>query len=235
MGSPHWRVCLRRQTARLAAIGLIAGHNLVQNTVLNEKGYTAGNAVVAAALIGLAERSGSSLVEMGLKPRLGADGRRVVAATAATAVVLTVAAVVHPRTRALLRDERARDASWQVVWRKALIRFPLGTALFEEVAFRGALPPLLSESERAGDLSSSTLFGLWHVIPTARALRGNPLGGRVTNPARTVATGAVAAGLTGLVLTSARRRTGSVFVPWLLHSIFNIASYLGGIVAWHFK
>ncbi len=231
MVAAHGDNALRRGTARVAAIGLITGHNVVQNTILNEEGYVLGNAVTAAVLIGLGERSGSSWDEMGLEPRLDAEGRRAIAAIAAATILPTVAALVNPTTRAMLRDERARDNSWRIISSKALIRFPLGTALFEEIAFRGVLPQLLGKSDKGGDLLSSAAFGAWHVIPTARILGGNPLG-RAANPVHTVAAGSAAAALAGLLLTSVRRRTGSIVVPWLLHSIFNVTTYLGGVIAW---
>ncbi len=189
---------------------------------------------MAAGLIGLGRSSGASLAEMGLRPVLSADDLRLAGATAATAAIMASAAVAHPRTRALLRDERARDAPRALIRQRVLIRFPLGTAMFEEVVFRGVLPRLLARSEKTGDLLSTALFGLWHVIPTARVLRGNPIGRRAASSARAVAAGSVAAAAAGHALVWARRTSGSVVLPWLLHSIFNITSYLAGVVAWRF-
>lgn len=222
---------MRRETARSTAIGMIAGYNVVQNTFLIERGYVTGNVVVGAALIGLGRRSGSSLEQMGLIPRLTSDGRRFMAAAATTAIITIAAGVAHPKTRTFFRDERARGESWQDVRHNTLIRFPLGTAMFEEVVFRGVLPPLLARSEKAGDLLSSALFGLWHVIPTARVLGGSPLGGSA-NPVRTVAAGSAAAGVGGFLLACARRKSDSTILPWMLHSLLNITIYLGGVTAW---
>jgi membrane protease YdiL (CAAX protease family) len=125
--------------------------------------------------------------------------------------------------------------SGSAVWRRALIRFPLGTALFEEVAFRGVLPAMLGRCHRplASDAMSAAVFGLWHLIPATRALAGNPLG-RGISPGRKLAVvlgGSAAAGAAGLALSRLRRETGSLYAPWLIHSSFNTLSYLAGVVA----
>ncbi len=57
-----------------------------------------------------------------------------------------------------------------------LVRIPLGTALAEELLFRGALLGLFMRRHRAGTAValSSALFGLWHVSPTLSSLASNP-------------------------------------------------------------
>ena len=49
---------------------------------------------------------------------------------------------------------------------ESLARIPVGTAVFEEVAFRGVLPGLIARTttEPAAVGLSSLLFGLWHVL-----------------------------------------------------------------------
>ena len=223
---------MKRGATRAWAVGLVAGHNLAQNSIFNETGYVRSNVLVTAALVSLGVSSGATLAEMGLSPRLGSEEWRM-ASTAASACALTTAlAVSHPGSRTLFRDERARGDGAGVILKKVMIRFPLGTALFEEVAFRGVLPRILAKSKVGGHVLSSVLFALWHVIPTARALRGSPLSQRATNPRVAIATGSIAAGLAGALLANARARSGSVALPWILHSIFNIITYLGGVMAW---
>lgn len=218
--------------ARAWAVGLIAGHNIAQNSIFNDRNYVGANVVVTAALVGLGVSSGSTLAEMGLCARLTPKDWRV-ATTAAWACALTTAAAVsHPVSRTIFRDERARGDGARVILEKVIVRFPLGTALFEEVAFRGVLPRLLANSNVAGHVLSSILFALWHVIPTARVLRGSPLHQNTSNPKQAVAVGSIAAGLGGSVLAATRSRSGTVALPWMLHSIFNIITYLGGVIAW---
>lgn len=227
-----WDAVLKPEAARALAVVLIAGHNLAQNSIFNEKGYVRANAVVTAALIGLGASSGSTLADMGLKPHLTRHDWRVASTAAAACALTTALAVSHPVSRSLFHDERARGDGTKAILQKVTLRFPLGTALFEEIAFRGVLPRVLARSTTAGDLLSSMLFALWHVIPTARVLHGSPLGRSANDPKHVIAAGSIAAGLAGLLLANERRRSGSIASPWMLHSIFNIITYLGGVVAW---
>ena len=78
-----------------------------------------------------------------------------------------------PCTRPFRRwfaDDRVRAESRREVAYETLARIPIGTALFEEVAFRGVLTGLLLRTMAAGPAYavSSAVFGLWHVLPTLR-------------------------------------------------------------------
>jgi membrane protease YdiL (CAAX protease family) len=59
------------------------------------------------------------------------------------------------------------------------IRFPLGTALYEEVAFRGVLGALWTRrsGERTARTVAAAAFGAWHILPTVR-LYPDMAGGR---------------------------------------------------------
>ena len=231
----EWDAVLKPETARALALGLITGHNLAQNSVFNDEGYIATNALVATALVGLGASSGMSLADMGLRPHLSPRDRRLAAAATTACALTTALAVSHPATRGIFYDERARDDGIKTILWKVTLRFPLGTALFEEVAFRGVLPRILASSTTTGDVLSSILFALWHVIPTTRALRGNLLGRSTRDPKLVIAVGSLAAGLAGLLLAADRRRSGSITSPWIMHSTFNVLTYLGGVVAWRVR
>ena len=68
---------------------------------------------------------------------------------------------------------------------RGLVEIPIGTAVYEEVVFRGVilglalrrLPPL------PATLVTSALFGLWHVLPSLRDREHNPAT-RDQHPAR---------------------------------------------------
>jgi hypothetical protein len=218
-----------------AAVGILIAHNLVQNRFLNERGYVSGNLAVSGLLVGIGRASGLSWEEMGLGPGDLRQGLRLGAAASASGAALALMAISHPQTRAVLRDERAMVTSDRGGWRRVLLRFPLGTALFEEVAFRGVLPALLRQTHRSGSAEalSAAAFGLWHLIPTGRALSGNPLGRDVSVAQRMalILGGSMAAGASGLGLARMRRNTGSLLAPWLVHSSFNSLSYLAGVAA----
>jgi membrane protease YdiL (CAAX protease family) len=74
---------------------------------------------------------------------------------------------------------------------------------------------------------------LWHLIPSGRALSGNPLsrGMSVAQRSAFILGGSMAAGASGLGLGGVRRNTGSLLAPWLIHSSFNSLSYLAGVTS----
>jgi len=216
------------------ALAVIAVHNLVQNQLLNQRGYVAGNLAVSAILVGVGRSAGLGWDDMGLQPNRLRAGLRTGAGASVAAVIAGLAALAGPRARPYLRDERARVPRTEI-WRRALIRFPMGTALFEEVAFRGVLPALFGRTRRpvVADVISAGVFTLWHFIPTSRALAGNPLHGRLTASRRVAAVvgGSAVAGGFGLVFSWMRRRSDSVAAPWLAHASLNTVSFLAGVVA----
>jgi membrane protease YdiL (CAAX protease family) len=217
------------------ALGVLAAHNLVQNLFLNERGYVTGNLAVSGLLVGVGRASGLSWDEMGFRSGDFRLGLRLGARASATGAAVALLALAHPRTRALLRDERAVVRSSRQMWGRVLLRFPVGTALFEEVAFRGVLPALLRQTRRPGSAEalSAAAFGLWHLIPSGRALSGNPLsrGMSVAQRSAFILGGSMAAGASGLGLGGVRRNTGSLLAPWLIHSSFNSLSYLAGVTS----
>jgi hypothetical protein len=116
---------------------------------------------------------------------------------------------------------------------EGLVRIPLGTALPEELIFRGALQSLLARRHHpllAAGLTS-ILFGLWHIAPAFRRLQTHALTiGR--HPAHQTAWVATSIGFTtlaGLALTGLRYRSRSLVAPWLVHSAVNAA---GLAAAW---
>lgn len=224
-----------RPGASQAALVVLGLHNLVQNFLLNERGYVPGNVVVSGVLAGIGRTSGLSWSEMGMGPGDVEQGLRIGKRAAGATAAAVVLALIHPRTRGILRDERAAATSWREIGHRALVRFPLGTALFEELAFRGVLPALLRKSHRSwqAEALSAAAFGMWHIIPTHRALAGNPLGRdlRIGGRLGGIATGCLVAALSGLGLGWMRRSTGSLLAPWLAHTSFNSLSYLAGVTA----
>ena len=72
-----------------------------------------------------------------------------------------------PLTRDAFRDARYHSNTGHALL-TAFVLIPLGTVLFEEVAFRGVLWALLRRwrGTRTATAVSSALFGLWHVLPS---------------------------------------------------------------------
>lgn len=218
-----------------AALVVLGVHNVVQNVLLNERGYVTGNLVVSGVLAEIGRSAGLGWADMGLGAGDVRKGLRFGGGVAGVGALCAASALSHPKTRMALRDDRALAESWDEMWYRTLIRFPLGTALFEELAFRGVLPGLFRASRRpwTAEAVSAAAFGLWHMIPTNRALSSNPLGREMSLSRRLagIVAGSAAAAVSGLGLSWMRRATGSLLAPWLAHSSFNILSYLAGVVA----
>jgi uncharacterized protein len=202
---------------------------VVYNTVTNlrpggDHGYIARNVVAGALLVALARRRGLTWRELGLAPAdLGSGWRwgRVGAAVVAGAVGASPLVARHLGLgQRMLDDRRAALAPRQLAW-QALVRVPIGTAAFEEIAFRGVLFALLHHAagRRVALAGSSAAFGLWHVGPTLAALRINDVREHGCPTATAVAVTAVA----GAALAGLRVRSGHVLAGWLAHWMSNAA------------
>jgi membrane protease YdiL (CAAX protease family) len=201
---------------------------VVYNTVTNlrpggDHGYISRNVVAGALLIVLARRRGLTWRDLGLASAdLGSGWRwgRLGAAVCSSTVALSpVLARRWGLGRQILGDRRAALPPRQVAW-QALVRIPIGTAAFEEIAFRGVLFALLHHAAggRVALVGSSAAFGLWHVGPTLAALRVNDVEGEHACPtAAAVASTAVL----GVALAGLRLRSGHVLACWLAHWMSN--------------
>jgi membrane protease YdiL (CAAX protease family) len=224
--------------SRALALTALGGYNLVQNLAVPPPAYVPANLIAALGLLALARRDGCSWRDLGLDPADLGKGIRTGLAGSLVALVGAAGIATFPSTRPYLLDQRAAGQSWFDVVYRGLIRFPLGTALFEEVAFRGVIQGLWrrsgasrSQAETAAALS----FGLWHLLPATTALAGNPLGPRLASRRgrrMVVMVGATGTGLAGLLLSWLRERSGSLVAPLLVHASVNSVGYLASVLAW---
>lgn len=213
-----------------AAAGLLLWNNGLGATRWHERHYVAANLTGTVALLALARSRGATVGELGLDPfRLGAGGRAGAAVASPVAAGLGLALAV-PGWRRRLRDERVARLGPSGVTRHALLRIPLGTAAWEEVAFRAALPALLrrATAPHPGALTH-LLFGLWHVRPALDAARLNGLRGR--RAAGYVAGSVAATTAVSALLTALRRRSGSLAAPVVLHATVNALATVAVAVA----
>lgn len=223
---------------RGAVLVSLAIYNVIQNKAIPERHYVRANLLATLALVTLARRHGCTLGDLGLAPRQWRYGLISGAKAGLASLAVLIAAASHPVLRGYLRDARAAGHDRRSILYRAVIRFPLGTALFEEVAFRGVVYAMW---RRAGatPLRASAVtamaFASWHFLPAARALVGNPLQERLSTRRAhvgVVAAGAVVTGLASLVLTWLRVRSSSVVAPWLLHASVNSTGFLAGVNSW---
>lgn len=227
----------RRPDPGVTALVSIAAYNVVQNLVIPERSYTPANLAATVGLVAQARRSGVTGAELGLVA--GDAGRALVlggGVVAATAAALAATARSR-RLSTVLLDERARGHDRREALSRVLVRFPLGTALFEEVAFRGVLQALFARrlGHARATVFTSAAFGIWHVLPTLRLHRGmaggRPDASRVERVA--VVAGSVAATTaSGFVFDSLRRRSGTLLAPWLAHLGVGALPYLAARRAW---
>ena len=230
---------LRRHGAPIA-LGALATYNIVQNTPVGQRRYVPANLLATVGLVAFARRAGSSWSELGFDSTAAAPGLRLGAQVGAGTLAALTAALASPSTRRLLLDQRAHGHTPTSVMYRALVRFPVGTALFEEIAFRGVLEGLWSQrsSPRAARRVSAVAFGAWHLLPTYRLYPGMAIGS--ATPARTeralAALGSAAVtGLAGLSFSWLRGARNSVVAPWLAHASYNSLAFVAAWLAWRME
>jgi len=229
---------MRNVEPHVAAVGALAAYNLVQNLVIPDNVYVPANLAATAGLVAFAVKSGTPLDAMGLGWAHVGNGLRLGGAVATGLGAATAAALSTGRLDQWLLDERARGHKRGGAAYRSLVRFPLGTALFEEVAFRGVLDGLWRRRAGAGTarVVGAAAFGAWHLLPTFRGYPAMAIGSGPTATIRerciAAVSGAVITGLSGFGFTALRERSDSVAAPWLTHAAINAGSYLLARRAW---
>lgn len=198
----------------LLAAGLVA-YNSIANRWKPFHGwaYVPANVTLAAAVVAIGVW-GFDLDRATIGARW--ESGWIGAVLAAAAMVPVSLLLTFERGRALLRDRRLADVRGRSAAYMIAIRIPVGTALVEEIAFRGVLlGSWLHVGTTQAVVASSIAFGLWHVVPTMILARTNRLR-PVVVPAGILLTTGV-----GLFLGWLRIETGSLAAPFLTHALFN--------------
>jgi len=217
-----------------AACVVLAGYNnLAGARPWHRRWYPAVNALAASVALGAAAASGLTASDLGLRRDRLRAGLRWGSAAAAPVVAALGLAAVTPATRPLLDDQRIAGLDRRQLAYDVLLRIPVGTVAWEEIAFRGVLRAALRRvlAEPAATAVGSAVFGLWHIRPTAEALAVNRLA--AGRGARILAVTAVAAGTAGAgaLLCVLRERSGSLAAPVLLHLAANGTGALASALA----
>jgi len=214
-----------------SCVVLAAYNNVAGMLPWHGRRYTLLNVCATGAAVAAAAASGLTATDLGLgRDELEPGLRLGSAAAAATAGGWVLIAAV-PATRPVLRDDRIAGLTGREVAYQALVRIPLGTVLWEETAFRGVLQAALGRVLPAGAAIAVTngVFGIWHIGPTAAALRINGLAGARGKMLAGVSAGVAATAAGGVLLSWLRTRSGSLAAPILLHVATNS---LGALAAW---
>lgn len=217
-------------------IAVLTAVNVIDNRVAHAS-LVAGP-VGAAGLLLAARRAGLSWRELGLGAGTWRRGLTwALAAIGAVAVVVTIGAVL-PLTHDAFRDSRYQLSLGHALL-TAFVLIPLGTVLFEEVAFRGVLWGLLRRARGTwtATIVSSALFGLWHVLPSLGLARdnkavGSAFGTGTSGAALSVLGTVLFTGLSGVLFCELRRRSGSLLAPAGLHWATNGLAVLAAAAVW---
>jgi len=181
--------------------------------------------VTAAAILAVGRLSGLEWGDIGLARTSWRRG--LLWALCAFALVAAVYVIILLTPLDVLLDDNRYDDGWAQAWLTALVVVPLGTVLWEELAFRGVLWGQLHTrwSTRVATIVSSLLFGLWHALPALRFADSNESVTTVSDGAGTaigtVIVTVLLTGLGGAVLCELRRRSGSLLAPIGLHWAIN--------------
>lgn len=137
------------------------------------------------------------------------------------AVVFGLAASRHAHR---IADKRVAGMHGGALAFYVLVRIPFGTAMTEELVFRGVLFAAwqaAGATELGAALLASVAFGLWHIAPTVIGLRINDPGASAAK-VRAATIGAVlVTTIAGLGLTWLRVWSGGLLAPIVLHAGVN--------------
>lgn len=193
-------------------------------------------ATATAGLLAIARASGLTWAQLGLSPDRVRHGLLWGLGAIGAVGVVYLAGVAIPLTRGAFLDARYQLEASDAL-KTALVVIPIGTVLFEEIAFRSVLWGMLKRhmSTTRTVVVSSAMFGLWHILPSLdfAAAHGAGEPGTSTGTTALVVLGTVlftAAG--GAVAGELRRRSGSVLASAGMHWATNGLGVLFGLVAW---
>ncbi|TYP88946.1 CPBP family intramembrane glutamic endopeptidase [Blastococcus xanthinilyticus] len=195
--------------------------------------YVPGNAVATVLVLVAARGAGLSWAELGLaRGRLGAGLRWGVVCAGLVAAGCAVGVAV-PALRPLLADARAAGTGAGALAVELLVRIPVGTVLWEEVAFRGVLLAALARllPRPRAVWGSAAVFGVWHIRPTLSAAAANDLTGSGPGTVLVVAAGCLVTVVAGALFAWLRLRSGSLLAPVLVHLATNTLGLLAAAAA----
>ena len=194
--------------------------------------YVPVNLLATAGLLLVARRVGMTAPDLAVEPSRFRSGLRwgLVAGLGIAGVLVVGAAI--PATRPLFDDARTAGIGPALLAYRALVRIPLGTALLEEVAFRGVLFGAWQRvaAVRTAAAASSLVFGLWHVRPVLDLLAENDVA--ANGPERILAVIAAVLGTTiaGIAFCWLRMRSRSLVAPFVAHTVVNSLATLAAYV-----
>lgn len=219
-----------RAFAATAVAVLATYNNAVGRHAWHNRWYVPLNVCATSAVLAAGAASGLSPIDIGLGPNSWRIGRAGTWWTCAAGVGWLLVATM-PATRPVLADKRSAGLDGRGVAYQAAVRIPVGTVLWEEVAFRGVLQASLRRvlPTPAAIAVTSGVFGVWHLRPTWQALRTNGLADDRGRAAVRVGAGMAVTAAGGALLSWLRERSGGLAAPIALHLVTNSGA---AVAAW---
>jgi membrane protease YdiL (CAAX protease family) len=209
---------MSHRSDRVAIVALVTGlgaYDVVRRVAIPSHLTPWTNTAMIGVVAAIAGAARLSIDEMGLTRAHLRSGALwgLGAAAAVGAGVLAARGLIGPMPS--LTADHVGVSGWQMLL-TVFVRIPVATVLFEELAFRGTMLPLLQRvtCTPVAWIAGAATFGLWHLPP----LWGSSLGSLVGTFAVT------AAG--GIVFTWLRARSNSLAAPMLAHWATNGLSLL---------
>ena len=160
--------------AAAACIVLAGYNNLAGVQPWHRRWYPAVNARAATATLAAAAASGLTPADLGLRRDRLRSGLRLSSAAAAPVVAAFGLAALTPATRPLLNDQRIAGLDRRQLAYHVLLRIPVGTVAWEEIAFRGVLQAALRRvlaEPAATAVAAGPAGGGRAAVPAAGTLR----------------------------------------------------------------
>ena len=217
----------------LGAAAAVLGYGVLITRVIPDAAYVPVNLAAACGAVAAVHALGAGWRDLGLARDRMLAGLRLGALTLIPIAAAVAVGLAIPWTREFFRDSTILNASTAEAAYTLLLRIPFGTALAEELIFRGALLGFYLQRHRpwVAVVMSSVVFGFWHVLPTINSLGTNPGAAGTANSVilkiAAVAFVVFATGTAGSIFCWLRLRSGSILAPWLTHTGFNSIGYIG--------
>lgn len=224
----------------LSVIGfvlLLAGYSYAITHIIPKRFYTLCNLLASGLALVYASLLGLDLDVLGLDQADFLKGLLFGVIFSLPIIIGLPFLVFNKRTKTLFS---AKPSGFKTL-RSALVelglRVPFGTALSEEILFRGVLLGLLVHYFQTPTalIISSAIFGLWHILPTLKDFEEiDPLTTTVESklPKRThtVLITLIATTLIGIVFGWLKIASGSLVAPWTVHAALNLVALGGGYI-----
>ena len=229
---------MKGERVALVIAGLLALYNNLTNLLpqgLHDWIFIPLNLAALSLLLLWARSRGFSWNELGFSTdRMGAGVRWGMGLGLALPAPLFLVLVLPESVGSLADPRDLGDLSVAAVAYQTMVRIPLGTALFEEAAFRGVLYGVWAKGAgvRRAFLGSSIAFGIWHVTPTFELMDRADIFPNPALLALGVVAGVVASTVGGLLFAWLRLRSGAVYGSmlshWLISGVGALAASLYG-------